>query len=146
MKDGFIDHVALVATSDGRNVVHHRPVHFMLDGKLFRIPIGSESDGLSDPCIFWPVLAPFGKRHWLSANAHDAGYRRTLEVQENGQWRKVTHREYWDDRMILKLLISQGTSKVMAYIIYYALRAFGWKAFRDDRQKESPAVTPGVES
>lgn len=138
MKDGFIDHVALVATGDGLNVVHHRPIHFWLNGKMYRIAVGSTSDGLSSPRIFWSILPPFGKNRWLSANAHDAAYRGTLEVFENGQWRKVSHKEYWDERMILKLLISQGDSKPMAHVIYRVLRLFGWKAFNADRTKQQP--------
>lgn len=136
MKDGFIDHVALVTTCDGLNMTHMRPIHFWLNGKHYRIRTGATSDGLSSPRILWIFLPPFNRKYWLPANAHDGGYRGFLEVFEHGEWRKVTHTEYWDDRMILKLLISQGTHKAMAYTIYWALRLFGWKAFREDREKQ----------
>jgi len=135
VNDPFSNLPAHVATFDGRNDTFMRPLEFTVNGKRYRIPIGSTTDGLSSPKIFWIVLPPWGQKTWGPSTAHDAGYRGTLEVWENGRWRKLHSSEYWDDKLLLHLLKANGVNLFLRYTIYYVLRALGWIAFKADRKQ-----------
>ena len=51
----------------GTVIVLRRPVEVMLKGKVYVIPTGFESDGLSVPKRFWKVIAPPLNKQTLSS-------------------------------------------------------------------------------
>lgn len=148
MSFGFQNTGMLLVLSDGRNAILQEPlVYVAKDGRTYRAPIGTTTDGLSTPPAAWFEIAPFGYRAsdgtwrgWKSGILHDAGYRAVLECKTPaGNWVKV---DFFDqaqcDNLISEALESEGVPGELRVIVFEALRALGGKAFRDDRQK--PAV------
>ena len=80
MTQGFQSRVAMGATEDGRNFTFVEPLTYVAkDGRVFVIPRGATTDGISSPPEAWPVRPPFGN-DWLSGALHDCAYRNTLLI------------------------------------------------------------------
>jgi len=80
------------------------------------IPEGFESDGASVPRIFWSIYPPWGV-YAEAAVVHDFHYR----AQVRGLTRAMA------DKIFLFGMKELGVSFKNRYIIYYAVRLFGWK-------------------
>ena len=132
---------------DGRNVLFLEPVVFVraTDMRRFRIPVGATTDGASTPGIVWPILPPEGRSYWLATALHDACYRGTLETSDDGlYWVAANLDQQASDDLLLESMIALGVDHVTRETIYQALRAFGAKAFREDRAAKADAVVPAV--
>lgn len=105
------------------------------DGKDFLIPAGFESDGASVPRLFWRVIFPNTDSNAASAGiCHDYIYREQLP-----DW---TRKEA--DRMFLAFMISHGVGVMKAYLAYFAVRAFGWIAWRQNSVFKAKEIAAGV--
>ena len=124
----------LVRTSDGRNVILQEPLEFVRgsDMVIFRAPAGSASDGISTPSEIWLHFPPFGT-WWRAGIIHDAAYRDTLEVFQDGQWVKAHLSKDDSDQLFLEAMASLGVGEMDRNTIYQGVHLAGARAFHDDR-------------
>lgn len=100
-----------------RNYQFEHPV----TGEQVVIEAGFEFDGATIPPLFWTPLRlhPFSPRVVASALEHDKGY--------HEQWnRKATDKQFHEN---LKL---NGVDDTRAYLMYLAVRMFGWVFYLSD--------------
>ena len=83
------------------------------DGRCFTIPEGFVTDFASVPRCLWSIIPPMG-RYGKAALLHDYLYAV-----------KTTSRAE-ADRIFLKAMFMMGTAKWKAYLMYAAVRLFGW--------------------
>lgn len=133
----------LVETNDGRNFTLKEALVFEAkDGRIYRAPFGTTTDGLSTPSLTWPTIAPFGHmsadgswKGWKSGILHDALYRGFAECRTpEGNWVKLDFfdQEQCDD-LIADALESEGFEPLLRTAVFDALREFGEYAFKSDR-------------
>ena|ERR1017187_6394641 len=124
-----------VRTSDGLNDSLLEDMPYTSEaGVQYRAPFGGTTDGLSVPRCLQNIIPATGG-DWMSGVLHDSAYRNQLEVLLNNVWEKANLTQKASDNLLLEAMKSQGVNVVMRYIIWGALRLFGWKAFKDDRKK-----------
>ena len=92
-----------------------------VNGILFTIPLGFETDLASIPQIAWPILAPAHSSLIRPAIVHDWMYRTACYFT-----RKQS------DLIFYHLLVNEGISRFRASIMYYAVRLFGWNYFEEN--------------
>lgn len=138
--NGFSNDALIVQTRDGLDDILLEPLGFTAkDGRCYRAPIGSTTDGLSTPKIvrIIPGYDATGD-DWWSGVLHDSGYRNFLEVFiADGTWIKSNPTRKQCDDLILDAMTSQGVGWFRRHTIYYALRLFGRFAFAGDRKANS---------
>lgn len=129
---GFINDTLNVRTADGRDDVLLENLEYIAkDGTRYRCPIGSTTDGFSVPRCLQNIIPATGGS-WFSACQHDAAYRGQLE-SFTGVWTLANLTRKEADKLILEAMKFQGVGFVMRHLIYWALRAFGWAAWRKSR-------------
>lgn len=112
-----------------------KPKRITFRGKTFVIPAGFESDGVSVPRFAQPLITPrIDPRSLRAGAAHDYIYR----LQPEGWTRSES------DLMFLCFLIEDGLAVPRALTAYTAVRACGWKAWRDNAALLKP-LTPKQE-
>ena len=95
------------------------------NGKTFVIPAGFESDGVSTPRFLWISVSPKLDHETIRAGlAHDYIYR----TQPEGWTRKQA------DDMFYDLAREDGLAWIRAEKAYLGLRAFGGKAWNDNKK------------
>jgi len=115
-----------IHNADGRGniVTLLKPVKIAFRGKSFVVHGGFECDGVSVPRPFWPLVSPqIDPRSLRAGMAHDYIYR----TQPEG-WTRAEA-----DLMFLCFLIEDGLSVPRALAAYAAVRAFGGRAWNDNR-------------
>lgn len=135
MTYGFLDTSLTVVSANGRDDELLSPLHFRTrSGLLYRVPVGSFTDGMSTPAIIHPLpgFEPFGK-HWLSAVLHDSPYRGTLEIFRFTTYYAAKLSRLQADQLLREALESQGVGVVRRNLIYAAVRAFGWRSYKRTR-------------
>ena len=147
MKPGFQQLDFNIRTTDGLNIVFTDPVQFLRDdGTLLQIPVGSTSDGLSDPVLFQNIIPAVGRPTWKPSTIHDSGYRDFLQIWDGTDFVPA----HWDqkqcDDLILEAMKSEGVDAIERDTIYAALRAFGHKAFADDRAAVAAAKQAALDA
>jgi len=112
-------------SDDRGNVIRPvKPIKIRFRGKSFVIHAGFECDGVSVPRPFWPLVSPqIDPRSLRAGMAHDYIYR----TQPEG-WTRAEA-----DLMFLCFLIEDGLSVPRALAAYAAVRAFGGRAWNDNR-------------
>ena len=105
-----------------------------LDGRLFQLIRGAQSDGLSAP----QIAAAFGREHggddWIAGWYHDSAYRFTLQIWDGAQWAK------WDtahgrskpasDALLHDAALACGDTEAMADTLYWAVAEFGKRNYQ----------------
>ena len=132
MRPGFLENELSVRSSNGRDDVRLEPLRYRAkSGKLYRVPKGATTDGMSTPAFARaiPGFEPFGK-HWFSAVLHDAAYRGTLEISRFGYYEHANLTRAEADDLIREALATQGIGPIRRGVIHAALRMFGWTAYR----------------
>lgn len=120
---GFSTLSPLVRTRDGRNVVLAEDVTYTAkDGKVYRIGLGSTSDGASTPNLLWVTIPPFGW-YWLAAVFHDWLYR----------FSDVPDEESCDALLMEAMEILPGYNEFEARLIYEGVHYGGKSSFQSDR-------------
>lgn len=93
---------------------------------------GFTTDFASVPSLFWAIIPRWGK-YGTAAVVHDYLYKHhTIVLRENGiQWggRGVTRKE--SDDIFHTLMLRYGTKPWKAFVMYWAVRLFGWMAWRN---------------
>ena len=135
MMFGFQNGSLNVKTRDGLDDILIEELTFVRrDGTILRAPIGSTTDGLSTPKIvrLIPGYDATGD-DWWSGVLHDSAYRNFLQVINEGVWIAAGFNRKQCDDLILEAMTAQGVGWLRRYTIYFALRLFGWHAFKEDR-------------
>ena len=96
-------------------------IEFIINKEKFTIPKGFETDLASIPRVIWPLMSPAHSALIRPSIVHDWFYRKTCDFN-----RKQI------DLIFYHMLINDGISKVNANAMYYAVRSFGWKAYKED--------------
>ena len=138
MSPGFTNEFIDVRTTDGLNDTLLTPLLYSAqDGELYRVPIGSTTDGLSVPKIVQNIIPAVGSA-WWSGVIHDACYRATIQIWENEtqDWMPANVTQQKADALILEAMETQGIGLVKRQTIYRALRMFGRFAWRANRARK----------
>lgn len=83
------------------------------------VPAGTLTDGASIPRIFWNILSPFGS-YFKAALPHDYLY--------SAENKRFTRQQA--DTVLREGMIAAGVPWHKRAVIYYAVRAFGWRFFQ----------------
>lgn len=112
---GLKDYSLKETTDRGTVIVLRRDVEFILDGKVYVMPAGVESDGFSCPRWAQRIVAPqFDKRTLSSAVKHDFIY--------------MTHicSRLYADWIFMCDLIDRGFPVLKAILTFIGVRFGGW--------------------
>ena len=112
-----------------------RPVFYLsVDGRLFQMPRGAQSDGISAPSICAMLGREHGGNDWAAGWLHDCAYRFSLQVWDGTQWVK------WDasqgrskpasDALLHEAALACGDSYAMADALYWAVVEFGKRCYQ----------------
>lgn len=108
---------SLILESMGYSWVTRAPLVYDRGFESITVPDNFSTDLASVPKVLWAVMPPFGN-HTKAAVLHDYLY---------GQGERS--RKACDD-IFLEAMTELGVSKVRRYLMYWAVRAFGGKAYR----------------
>lgn len=104
----------------------------------FKIPQHAESDGASLPLFAQALKPTLRERIFGPAFAHDACYRGTMLLWDDGKWIAANLDQAQSDSLIRALMFLEAVSDAEQEIVYEALRMFGKAAFRADRSTTPP--------
>jgi len=108
--------------------------HFTLNNQDYKIPAGFVFDGASIPKYFWNWLSPIGVL-LMPGLIHDYVYANEVLLKKDGtNSHKKTQKEA--DQIFRDTAIEINGFYVINHIAYYALRAFGWVAWRGHRNRD----------
>jgi hypothetical protein len=126
MKPGFKTAYLDTRSQDGRNDTLLSELHFRdYNGDLYKVPVGSPTDGGSTPRFSWlvPGFEPFGD-HWFSWVLHDSGCRGTLQVMKTGTFTyypaKLSRLE--SDKLLDRALTTMGMSPAKRKAVFAGVR------------------------
>ena len=86
------------------------------------VPTGFVTDLASIPRLFWNILPPFG-RYTEAAIVHDWIYR------------NHTFSRMVCDVLFFEMMVALNTPTVTRWIIYLAVRCFGWSAWNNEKRR-----------
>lgn len=95
------------------------PIEVDIDGHKVIIPAGMDTDLASIPKWLWSFIAPANSAYISPAILHDFLYHCPLYT------RQQTDDIFWS------ALIENNAGDYSSYIMYLAVRAFGWKYYQD---------------
>jgi hypothetical protein len=126
MKPGFKTAYLDTRSSDGRNDVLLSELHFRdFNNDLYKVPVGSPTDGGSTPRLSWlvPGFEPFGD-HWFAWVLHDSGCRKTLQVMRAGEYLYVPANltRLQSDQLLDRALTTMGMDKVKRKLVFSGVR------------------------
>ena len=123
---GFLTNKVAVATSDGIHIELLEPLLYQTThGSTITVPAGFKSDGASIPQPLWSMVGcPVGP-YWLAAIVHDYLYQRTELAKE------------YCDSILNEAMEALAVPTEQRLAIYEGVHFGGWKAFREDRSKET---------
>jgi hypothetical protein len=128
-KGKFLTRLFLTPLADGRNWRVGRPFAYVTSWRWqFTVPTGFKTDLASIPRIFWNILPPFGK-YTEAAVLHDWLYRTHLVPRPDA------------DEVLLEAMELGHTGRVTRWVIYIAVRLFGWPAWHDEKRWQKPHYT-----
>lgn len=88
-------------------------------GRIWTARDGFVTDGASIPAALWPLMgSPFTGRYRLPAVLHDCAYSTVGLTRADA------------DRMFYEAMREAGVGAVMAWLMYAAVRLFGWGPWR----------------
>lgn len=132
----FSSRILNTDSSDGQLFILCKEVFYMAkDGRLFKLPRGGQSDGLSAP----QLAAAFGREHggddWPAGWVHDAGYRFWLQIWDELAFAFIR----WDnahgrskeacDNLLYECAEVCGDDETMAQTLYWAVE-FGKRSYQ----------------
>lgn len=114
----FVTKLELTPVGDGRNWELDAPLEYVPgNAAMITVPAGFVTDLASVPQIFWNILPPFGI-YDNAAVLHDWLYRNHRFTRRRCDW------------LLLEAMAELGTPLWKRWVIYGAVRAFGWIAWR----------------
>lgn len=113
----------------GTNGETYEPLSYTThDGKIVvNVPEKFHTDFASVPRAFWTLFPPTGT-YARAAVIHDYLYSaKLLELKDCNTYLQATRKQC--DQIFLEAMAANGTAFVPRYVMYYAVRAFGWTRF-----------------
>lgn len=107
---------SLILESKGYMWVTRCPLVYNRDTEVITVPENFATDLASVPKVLWGVMPPFGN-HTKAAVLHDYLYGQALRPRKQC------------DEIFLEAMETMGVSKTRRYLMYWAVRAFGGKAY-----------------
>lgn len=132
MKPGFLEDYLDARSSNGRDDVLLTELHFRdTNGDLYKVPIGSPTDGCSSPRWSWlvPGFEPAGT-HWFEWVQHDSAYRGTLLIRKGLEYVPAVMTRREADLLLDRSLQLRGMSKVKRKLVFTGLTLGGGRNFR----------------
>lgn len=121
MKPGFHELPPLRPYLDGVTWYLEGPLRYVRqNGEVIDVPRRFETDFASCPRAFQNIVAPWGRGYGWPSVVHDDRY-----------WVQLCPRAE-ADAILLEAMIVLDTPKWQRLAIYYAVRLFGWIAWRDN--------------
>jgi len=121
-KSSFTTPLIATPLSDGRRWRLFRSFTYHIGSRysdnIIRVPEGFITDFASIPWVFWTFLPAWGK-YGKAAVLHDYLY----------QSDRYQDRE-WADLIFYEAMLVSGTKHWKAKVMYWAVRLFGWLAWR----------------
>lgn len=119
----FTDPLIVSPLPDGRNWVLVEEFDYDVgaegSGDTVHVPAGFVTDFASVPQFLWSILPYWGK-YGKAAVVHDYLYSTHQKTKQE------------TDRVFLEAMLVEGTPKSKAEIMYWAVRLFGFWAWRND--------------
>lgn len=116
----FTDILIVSPMSDGKTWIIMRPFGYEVgseeSGDSVEVPVGFQTDFASIPRLFWAILPKWG-RYGNGAVIHDWLY-----------WEQTRERREADSIFLESMEVLKVGAPVR-YVIYWAVRAFGWLAW-----------------
>lgn len=106
----------LILESKGYHWVTRADLTYNRDFETITVPEGFSTDLASVPRALWAVMPPFGN-HTKAAVLHDYLYGQGLRPRKQC------------DEIFLEAMETMGVSKTRRTLMYWAVRAFGRKAY-----------------
>ena len=133
----FSSRILNTDSSDGQLFILCKEVFYMAkDGRLFKLPRGGQSDGLSAP----QLAAAFGREHggddWCGGWIHDGAYRGWLQIWDDTlftfvRWDKAHGRsKEASDNLLYECAEVCGDDEAMAKTLYWAVVEFGKRSYQ----------------
>lgn len=108
--------------------------HYSIDGVDYIVPAGFVCDATSIPKFMRAVISPTGIL-LIGGLVHDYGYRyRCLRLATGED--TIKHGQKHFDEIFRDINVQDNGFKSINYLSYYALRMFGWFAWRQNRKEE----------
>ena len=111
-----------IVTPFGREWILLNDLVVVVDGKKLYIPAGTTTDFASVPRLLWWLFPPHDKDYLVASIVHDFFYRTQIRSRKEA------------DEIFLKLMLKNGTPKWKAYLMYGAVRIFGWIAWKRNKE------------
>lgn len=106
----------LILESMGYSWVTRAPLVYNRDTEVITVPDNFATDLASVPKALWAIFPPFG-HHAKAAVLHDYLYGQGIRPRKQC------------DEIFLEAMAAMGVSKTRRYLMYWAVRAFGKKAY-----------------
>lgn len=106
----------LILESMGYSWVTRAPLVYNRDTEVITVPDNFATDLASVPKALWAIFPPFG-HHAKAAVLHDYLYGQGTRPRKQC------------DEIFLEAMAAMGVSKTRRYLMYWAVRAFGKKAY-----------------
>ena len=106
----------LILESMGYSWVTRTPLVYNRDTEVITVPDNFSTDLASVPKALWGIFPPFG-HHTKAAVLHDYLYGQGVRPRKQC------------DEIFLEAMAAMGVSKTRRYLMYWAVRAFGGKAY-----------------
>jgi len=131
----FSTRIFTTECEDGQLFILTKPVFYLAkDGRLYQMPKGAQSDGLSVPNFAAVFGRAAGGNDWAAGWFHDCCYRFSLQVWDGTEWAKwdSTHGRSKDasDRFLFECAEVCGDSPVMAETLFWAVQKFGNRSYQ----------------
>lgn len=122
----FVGELHVTLLLGGRFVRTDHPFLFIdKHGVEWAVRRGLISDGATIPRLFWPLIGgPFEGNHRRAAILHDAAYADQFRPRREA------------DAMLFAAMRCDGGALADSIVIYLAVRAFGWLAWKHDKQRK----------
>ncbi len=122
-------------SNGGQLFILTKPVFYLAkDGRLYQMPVGAQSDGLSVPNFAALFGRTPGGNDWAAGWFHDCCYRFSLQVWDGIAWTK------WDssqgrsnaasDAFIFECALVCGDTQEMADTLFWAVDKFGKRSYQ----------------
>jgi hypothetical protein len=117
----FLSKLVVEASDDQRTATLVRPLIYEsnLLGSDVIVPVGFSTDFASVPQLLWNIVPPLG-RYGDAAIVHDYLYRTQTTDRATA------------DAIFLEAMEAKGCRWTQSRLIYYAVRLFGWHAWREN--------------
>jgi hypothetical protein len=113
-------------SNGGQLFILLKPVFYLSkDGRLFQIPHGAQSDGISAPKFAAAFGREAGGNDWAAGWFHDGVYRGWLQLWDGSQWVKARLSEAQGDDFLYECAIVCGDTESQADVLYWAVTEFG---------------------